>query len=178
MSQPSIGSDILTLDEVATYLRLPEDMVEQEAKSGLIPGRKIGDTWRFLRNAVDAWLWGAGINHPNISAPADEHEKQDAISSRLEEELSQLHFLRDDELWRAAESQLPLEASTRMQTLISKLQASYLTKDEQDEADALAYRAQRNMLVRAQSAVILQDRGHDISRLKPQKVKQKSKLTH
>ena len=48
--------DVLTLEEVANYLRLPEETVAQEALHGHIPGRRIADTWRFLKAAIDDWL--------------------------------------------------------------------------------------------------------------------------
>lgn len=46
----------LTLEEAAMYLKLPIDTVAQQADQGHLPGRKINDTWRFLRTAVDNWL--------------------------------------------------------------------------------------------------------------------------
>lgn len=49
-------SQVLTIEEVANYLRLPEEVVLQEAASGHLPGRKIADTWRFLKTAIDDWL--------------------------------------------------------------------------------------------------------------------------
>ncbi len=48
--------NILTLEEVAEYLRLPKETVERQASSGQIPGRRIEDTWRFLKSAIDEWL--------------------------------------------------------------------------------------------------------------------------
>ncbi|MBI4770910.1 MAG: helix-turn-helix domain-containing protein, partial [Chloroflexi bacterium] len=56
MPQMAIASEVLTLDEVARYLRLPKEMVERQAVRGQIPGRRIEDTWRFLKAAVDDWL--------------------------------------------------------------------------------------------------------------------------
>ena len=56
MNWASAIPDILTLDEVASYLRLPEETIEREVKRGHIPGRKIEDTWRFLKAAIDEWL--------------------------------------------------------------------------------------------------------------------------
>jgi excisionase family DNA binding protein len=53
MTQPI---EILTLEEAADYLRLPLETVERQAVRGEIPGRRIADTWRFLRSAIDAWL--------------------------------------------------------------------------------------------------------------------------
>jgi len=46
----------LTLEEVAMYLKLPIDTVAKGAAQGEIPGRRINDTWRFLKTAVDNWL--------------------------------------------------------------------------------------------------------------------------
>jgi excisionase family DNA binding protein len=51
-----ITHDVLTLDEVADYLRLPIETVERQANRGQLPARRIEDTWRFLKSAVDDWL--------------------------------------------------------------------------------------------------------------------------
>ncbi|MBD3307157.1 helix-turn-helix domain-containing protein [candidate division KSB3 bacterium] len=56
MSPTLTRSDVLTLEEVAEYLRIPTDLVERQASRGQIPGRKIEDTWRFLKAAIDDWL--------------------------------------------------------------------------------------------------------------------------
>ena len=47
---------VLTLEETAEYLRLPTDTVEKQASHGQIPGRRIENRWRFLRDALDDWL--------------------------------------------------------------------------------------------------------------------------
>ena len=47
---------VLTLEEVAAYLRVPQDMVMRQVTPGELPGRKIEDTWRFLKDAIDDWL--------------------------------------------------------------------------------------------------------------------------
>lgn len=52
------GHEVLTLEEVADYLRLPREVVERQALQGIIPGRSIEGTWRFLRSAIDVWLQG------------------------------------------------------------------------------------------------------------------------
>ena len=49
-------TEVLTIEEVANYLRLPEEIVLEEAVQGHLPGRKIADTWRFLKTAIDDWL--------------------------------------------------------------------------------------------------------------------------
>jgi excisionase family DNA binding protein len=56
MSQVMMAPDVLTLEEVANYLRLPKETVERQATQGQIPGRRVEDTWRFLKAAIDDWL--------------------------------------------------------------------------------------------------------------------------
>lgn len=48
--------DILTLEETSEYLRLPVETVSERALKGNIPGRKIGNSWRFSKAAIDDWL--------------------------------------------------------------------------------------------------------------------------
>jgi excisionase family DNA binding protein len=55
---PREPSDVLTLAEVAGLLRVDEAAVTGLAESGQLPGRKLGDEWRFTRDAVLRWLGG------------------------------------------------------------------------------------------------------------------------
>jgi excisionase family DNA binding protein len=48
--------DVLTLAEAAAYLRVAEEVVRSEADAGRLVGRRVGDEWRFVREAVAAWL--------------------------------------------------------------------------------------------------------------------------
>jgi excisionase family DNA binding protein len=52
----SVLQDVLTLDEVAQYLRLPKETIERQASQGKIPGRRIEESWRFLKKGIDQWL--------------------------------------------------------------------------------------------------------------------------
>ena len=56
MSHVTDTPEVLTLEEVAAYLRLPQEMIARQAAQGAIPGRQIEDTWRFLKAAIDDWL--------------------------------------------------------------------------------------------------------------------------
>jgi excisionase family DNA binding protein len=49
-------NNTLTLEEAAMYLKLPSDTVAEQAAQGLLPGRRINQSWRFLRTAIDQWL--------------------------------------------------------------------------------------------------------------------------
>lgn len=48
------GWDVLTLEQAAAYLQLPEETVRAEAEGGRLPGQRFGDQWRFLREALTA----------------------------------------------------------------------------------------------------------------------------
>ena len=56
MGQTTELPPVLTLEEVARYLRLPKEIVERHAAQGQIPGRCVETTWRFLKDAIDEWL--------------------------------------------------------------------------------------------------------------------------
>ena len=47
---------IMTVDEVAEYLRIPRSSLYKLAQEGRIPCQKVGRHWRFRRAAIDEWL--------------------------------------------------------------------------------------------------------------------------
>ena len=47
---------ILTLKEVAAYLKLAEKTAYRLAGEGKLPGFKIGGSWRFKREDLEAWI--------------------------------------------------------------------------------------------------------------------------
>lgn len=47
---------VMTVDEVAAYLRIPRASVYKLAQKGRIPGQKVGRHWRFRRETIDEWL--------------------------------------------------------------------------------------------------------------------------
>ena len=47
--------EILTLDEVASYLRAGKRTVYRLTQNGEIPAFKVGGTWRFRRSELDRW---------------------------------------------------------------------------------------------------------------------------
>ncbi len=59
MVQTQEKPEVLTVKEVAEYLRLSEAEIQQYASRLLIPGRQIGNEWRFSRAALQEWLRGA-----------------------------------------------------------------------------------------------------------------------
>jgi PTS system nitrogen regulatory IIA component len=51
-----INDDILTIDEVAGYLRVSERTVYDWAQKGEIPAGKIGAVWRFKKSEIESWV--------------------------------------------------------------------------------------------------------------------------
>ena len=50
------GNEILTLEEVAAYLRLTPQTIYKWAQERRIPAVKLGKEWRFRRSILDRWL--------------------------------------------------------------------------------------------------------------------------
>ena len=48
----------LTVDEVSQFLKVTPNTVRQLAAKGELPGRKIGNKWRFSPLAIHLWLVG------------------------------------------------------------------------------------------------------------------------
>ena len=49
-------TELMTLQEVADYLRVTEKTVYRLLKRGRIPAVKVGRQWRFDRKSIDKWL--------------------------------------------------------------------------------------------------------------------------
>ncbi len=48
--------EILTVMEVAKFLRVPKSTVYKLARVGELPASKIGKHWRFLRRDIHEWM--------------------------------------------------------------------------------------------------------------------------
>jgi excisionase family DNA binding protein len=48
--------EIMTLEEVARYLKLKPQTVYKWAQEGQIPATKLGKEWRFRRRILDEWI--------------------------------------------------------------------------------------------------------------------------
>ena len=52
----SSGSVILTIRDVAAYLKVTERTIYRLAAAKKIPAFKVGGTWRFSRIDIDSWI--------------------------------------------------------------------------------------------------------------------------
>jgi excisionase family DNA binding protein len=50
--------EVLTLEQLAALLELDVEAVRVLAEQGDLPGRKLGEEWRFSRAAILEWLGG------------------------------------------------------------------------------------------------------------------------
>lgn len=51
-----ISSEILTIDELAAYLKISKSTLYKLVREGKIPSQKVGRHWRFKKTAIDRWL--------------------------------------------------------------------------------------------------------------------------
>ena len=55
-TRPPQNHEILTLEEVALYLRLKPQTIYRWAQEKRIPAVKLGKEWRFRKSILDRWL--------------------------------------------------------------------------------------------------------------------------
>jgi len=48
--------EILTIKQVAEYLKVTDRTIYRLAAAKKIPAFKVGGTWRFLRQEIDQWI--------------------------------------------------------------------------------------------------------------------------
>ena len=48
--------ELMTMEEIKSYLQLHEMTIYRWVKTGAIPGFKVGGRWRFIRSEIEAWI--------------------------------------------------------------------------------------------------------------------------
>lgn len=56
MTKNNSESGILTIREVAEYLKVTERTIYRQAAARRIPAFKVGGTWRFRTADIDGWI--------------------------------------------------------------------------------------------------------------------------
>ncbi len=59
MDPPSV----MTIDELAGYLKVAKSTLYKLAQTGKVPGQKVGKHWRFHRDVIDRWLASRSAPH-------------------------------------------------------------------------------------------------------------------
>lgn len=53
-----LDDEMLTIEELAAYLKLRPQTIYKWAQRGTLPGAKLGKEWRFRRSAIERWIDG------------------------------------------------------------------------------------------------------------------------
>jgi excisionase family DNA binding protein len=51
-----MSDEILTIQELASYLKLNEKTAYRLASEGKLPGFKVGGSWRFKKEDIEQWI--------------------------------------------------------------------------------------------------------------------------
>ena len=49
-------SPVMTVQDVAAYLRVDKSTIDRLVKKGDLPAFKFGSDWRFNREVIEAWM--------------------------------------------------------------------------------------------------------------------------
>ncbi len=58
-----MNDEILTLKQVAEYLKLAEKTAYRLAAEGKLPGFKVGGSWRFKQSDIEKWIEQSKKSH-------------------------------------------------------------------------------------------------------------------
>ncbi|OGW76099.1 MAG: DNA-binding protein [Omnitrophica bacterium RBG_13_46_9] len=53
---PNAKPSLMTIDELAKYLRMKKVTIYKHAQEGKLPGFKVGSAWRFKKSTIDKWI--------------------------------------------------------------------------------------------------------------------------
>ena len=56
--------DVLTIEELSAYLKIPKSTLYKLVREGKIPSQKVGRHWRFRKEAIDRWLDETRVEEP------------------------------------------------------------------------------------------------------------------
>jgi len=127
----------------AITLNLPQAVYKQIRQAAEKVGRPVNEVLLEAVTAV-APIIGAGPEN-------------------LRTALAQMAYLNDAALWQAGRATMTAEQREHLETLHDKQQREGLTAEEQAEEQALLSLYRETLLVRAQAAVLLKQRGYDVS---------------
>jgi len=73
-------ADIMTVEEAASYLRIPKSTLYKLVREGRIPSHKVGRHWRFMKTLIDRWLEEMPDSHTHNN-PADSSQRSESEGS-------------------------------------------------------------------------------------------------
>jgi hypothetical protein len=100
-----------------------------------------------------------------LEAVATIAAEEEESSRGVAEAVAALELLSDADLWRAARNPLAEADRSRLEALNLKQQKESLTPAEKEALEGLLLQYDRAVLLRAEAARLLKQRGHDVSGL-------------
>lgn len=85
------------------------------------------------------------------------------LPPQLARAVNELRELDDQALWRVARDHLPRDSAHELEALNHKQQRDGLSSTEEETLNHLVEAYERFLLLRAEAAGLLQERGHDVS---------------
>jgi len=67
-------AELMTVEEVAAYLRVTKKTIYRLLKRGSIPAIKVGHQWRFKKNSIDDWLHKSSVGTKATILVVDDDE--------------------------------------------------------------------------------------------------------
>ena len=61
-----VPDEVLTIEELASYLKVPKSTLYKLVREGKVPCQKIGRHWRFRKGAIDNWLEESRKDEPRF----------------------------------------------------------------------------------------------------------------
>ncbi len=61
-----IPDEVLTIEELASYLKVPKSTLYKLVREGKVPCQKIGRHWRFRKGAINNWLEESRKDEPRV----------------------------------------------------------------------------------------------------------------
>ena len=83
-----MGDEILTIEEVAKYLRVSDRTVYDWAQKGEIPAGKIGTVWRFKKSEVERWVNEKLSSTSNVEKKDNNSSPIDLYVEKKDEEIN------------------------------------------------------------------------------------------
>lgn len=80
-------TELMTLEEVADYLRVTEKTIHRLLKRGGIPATKVGRQWRFDKASIDEWLHQNSVGAKATILIIDDEQMIRALFKETLEEL-------------------------------------------------------------------------------------------
>ncbi len=128
---------------VRITIDLPEALIERLESAAQSQRRSVADVVREF--VIDNW------------------KLRPRLPDDVEAELAALPSLSDETLWLLACNTLTTEEQQHLSYLNREAKERALTEEENKQLDALLDKYDRMMVRRAQAALILKNRGHDLS---------------